>query len=271
MTALGRSAAAELVRLGGRRGPLLLASLPLGLVLPLLVSLAVAAVAETLHGDSGDGSAGIGEALIRVREVGTTNSLFWVISLGVTVHAVVAAYAQSTSTRGAAGELRRHVLPRTGADLCGRWLVTGIVAGCCSLAATVILLLVLPRVFPGVYGTVDVASAEGLRFLWAVPAYAVAASGIGVGVGALVRVPAASVAVLTLWSLLVESAVTYIPGGAEALGWMPFLNGQYATGQEIALAPAWGPDGALLYVFVVATVLVGLGAVRLGAGQKIEL
>jgi hypothetical protein len=44
---------------------------------------------------------------------------------------------------------------------------------------------------------------------------------------------------------------------------MPFLNGQYATGQDIALEPAWGPDGALLYVFLVAAVLVGTGTVAL--------
>lgn len=114
MSAFLRSARAEAVRLGGRRGPLLRASLPLGLVLPLLVSVVVAAVAEKLHGDPGDGSGGLGEALIRVREVGTTNSLYWVISLGITVHAVVAAYAQATSTRGAVGELRRHLLPVSG-------------------------------------------------------------------------------------------------------------------------------------------------------------
>jgi hypothetical protein len=263
MSAFLRSARAEAVRLGGRRGPLLRASLPLGLVLPLLVSVVVAAVAEKLHGDPGDGSGGLGEALIRVREVGTTNSLYWVISLGITVHAVVAAYAQATSTRGAVGELRRHLLPRIRWDLPARWAVTGAVAALSSLVAVVTLLVTLPALFPGVYGTVSIGSDAGLRFLWTVPLYAVAASGIGVGVGALVRVPAAAVAVLTLWSLLVESALVYIPKGADLLGWMPFLNGQYATGQDIALEPAWGPDSALLYVFLVAAVLVGTGTVAL--------
>lgn len=248
---LMRSAHAEIVRLGGRRGPLVRASVPLGLGFPVMVSVMIAAVSERLHH---------GEGLIQVREVGTDNALFWVISLGVTVHAVVAAYAQTTSTRGPVGDLRRHLLPRTGADLCARWLVTGAVGAACSLVATVLLLLLLPVLFPAVYSSVDMASPEGIRFLWAVPAYTVAASGIGVGVGALVRVPAAAVAVLTLWSLLIEGAVAYLPGGARLLGWMPFLNGQYATGQQIVLAPGWGPGGALFYVFAVAAVLVALGA-----------
>lgn len=259
MSAFLRSARAEAVRLGGRRGPLLRASLPLGFGLPLLVSLVVAGVAEKLHGDTTDGAGGLGEALIRVREIDTTNSVYWVISLGITVHAVVAAYAQSTSTRGPVGELHRHLLPRTGPDLLARWFVTGAVAAVCSVAAVTALLLALPVVFPGVYGSVAVGSDAGLRFLWTVPLYAVAASGIGVGVGALVRIPAAAVAVLTLWSLLVESALVYIPKGADLLGWMPFLNGQYATGQDIALEPSWGPDGALLYVFLIAALLVGAG------------
>lgn len=249
-----RSVRAEFVRLGGRRGPFLRASLPLGLVLPMVVTLIVAVVSEKLHHDDG---------LLRVGEVGTTNSLYWMISLGITVHAVVAAYAQADSTRGAVGELRGHLLPRTGVDMVARWSVTGAVAAACSLIAAVTLLTVLPAAFPDVYGSVDISSAEGLRFLWAVPAYAVAASGIGVGLGALVRIPAAAVAVLTLWSLLIESALVFIPKGADLLGWMPFLNGQYATGQDITLAPSWGPDGALVYVFVVAAVLVAAGTLTL--------
>ncbi|AGP31922.1 hypothetical protein [Corynebacterium terpenotabidum] len=243
---------AETVRLGGRRGPLVRASLPLGLLLPLLISLGVGFAAEQLHHSDG---------LIQVREVGTTNALFWVISLGITVHTVVAAYAQTTSTRGSVGELHRHLLPRTGPDLLARWAITGAAAALCCLVTVILVLTLLPVLFPGVYGQVDAWSPEGRRFLWAVPLYAVGACGIGIGVGALIRVPAAAVAVLTLWSLLIETALIYIPHGADLLGWMPFLNGQFATGQDIALTPSWGPDGALLYVFVVAGALLGTAQV----------
>jgi ABC-2 type transport system permease protein len=245
-----RAVDAEAVRLGGIRGPLVRATLPLALLLPVLVTLAVGAAAESLHG---------GDGLIQVRESSTTNSIYWVISLGVTVHAVVAAYAQATSMRDGPGELARHILPGPAADLIGRWLVTGLVGAVCSFFAALMMLVALPAFFPGVYGQVDVTSAEGIRFLWAVPVYCFIACGVGVGVGALVRVPAAAVALLTLWSLLIESAVVYVPKGAELVRWMPFLNGTYGTGQEISLEPPWSPDGGLLYFLVVAAALVVLG------------
>ena len=87
------------------------------------------------------------------------------------------------------------------------------------------------------------------------PVYAWLAVGYGVALGRLLRSPALSIAALTVWALLVENALWLIPGGARLTGWLPFLNGVFATGQDVALFPPWGRDGALVYFAAVGVAL----------------
>ncbi|QDQ96472.1 hypothetical protein [Tomitella fengzijianii] len=251
---LARSVRAEGVRLGGGRGLLLRVALPLGLALPVCITLAVGAVSEKLHGT---------DSLLRVRQVPTSNSVYWLVYLGVTVFAVLAAYAQGSATRGPGAEAARHAAPRPFTGMLGRWILVGAASASGMLLCGFLLMVALPVLFPGVYGQVDVVSADGVRLLWALPAYAFLASGIGVAVGALVPWPAAAVAALTLWALFIENASVMLPGGGDLIGWMPFLNGIYASGQDIALSPSWGRDGALAYVAVVMAVLLAAGWARL--------
>lgn len=253
MNALMRSIHSEIIRIGGARGSLVRATLPLGLILPMVITLVIGVIAESLHANGG---------LIQVREVSTTNSIYWVIDLGVTVQVVSAAYAQASVSRRSIGELSRHLLPQQIPAILGRWVVSGAIGAVCTFLATLMMLVTLPALFPEVYSQVSAASPEGVRFLWAVPLYCFAACGIGTGVGALIGAPAASVAVLTLWSLFLENALIYVPKGADLIDWMPFLNGIYGTGQNIALEPAWGPNGGLLYVVLVAAVILGAGVVK---------
>jgi len=253
LTRFGRAVHAEAVRLGGRRGLLVRVALPLGIGLPLLITFAVAVVAERIAAAGG---------LFDVQQVDTDNSVYWIIYLGVTVFAVVAAYAQGTATHGPAAEVARHACPRALTGMLARWTVVGAVAAAGAWLAALFALIALPVAFPAVYGTVDLASSVGLRLLWALPLYALAACGIGIGIGALVPRPAAAVATVTLWSLLIENAMILMPGGANLVGWMPFLNGIYATGQDVALSPPWGRDGALVYVAAVAIVLIAAGWLR---------
>lgn len=252
MKSLFRSIRAEAIRCGGTRGSLLSASLPLGLFLPKLVTLIIGKAAETIHSANG---------LFQVREVATSNSIYWIIYLGVTIHCVVATYAQSSVNRGDLGEYNHYIFPSSTAELLGRWIVNGAIGAICSFFATIMMLVALPAFFPNVYGQVAAASPEGIRFLWAVPAYCFSAVCIGIGVGAVIRLPAAAVTLVTLWSLFIESAMTYVPKGAFIIKWMPFLNGVYGTGQQIALEPSWDKNFALFYVFIIAVLLVIAGII----------
>jgi ABC-2 type transport system permease protein len=97
--------------------------------------------------------------------------------------------------------------------------------------------------------------------LWVVPLLAFFAAAAGVGVGGLVRSPAAAVGLVLLWAYVAETAVGYLPGGVTAQGFMPFLGSVYATGQDIAIAAPWGPNGTLVYVCALFTGLFAVGTV----------
>ena len=74
--------------------------------------------------------------------------------------------------------------------------------------------------------------------------------------------------VLTVWSLLVENAVILLPRGDVLTQYMPFLNGVYGSGQDLALDPPWGRGGALLYLCLVALVLIVAGWLRTRAARR---
>ncbi|ALG85108.1 hypothetical protein [Gordonia phthalatica] len=250
---LTRAVRAEFVRVGGRRGPLLIAALPAAVVAPLLVTFGIAAVAERFATMSASG--------IQVTSVQTTNSVYWVLTFTVIVWAIIAATAQASSVRGPASDLERILFPRAWTTPVARWLFFGLSSAAVALALAVLVMLVLPTAFPTVYGGVDLTSADGLRFLVTVPIYAFSACGIGVGLGAIVGHPVVTAVILLGWTFVIENSIALAPKGYTLQGYMPFLNGQFGTGQELAFTPPWGPNGALIYA-----VAIGVGLVVIGSG-----
>ena len=256
---LWRNIAGEAVALGGPRSFLFRLTLPLGVLLPVVITLVVAAVSESLNSRDG---------LLGVTAVSTTNSVYWLLWIGVTVFAVSAAYRQAESEAGPVAETRRYASPRLLTSMFARWVVLGGLAAILLGIATMLTMLALPVFFPGVHSQVDAFTPEGVRFLWALPVYAFGAVGVGLGIGALIPSAPAAVAVLTVWSLLVENAVILLPRGDVLTQFMPFLNGVYGSGQDLALDPAWGRGGALIYLCAVALVLVLAGWLRTRAARR---
>lgn len=257
---IGRGTRAELTRVGGARSILLYGLVPGAVLLPLAITLGVATVAERFASIS---------STIQVTSVTTTNSVYWVITFTVMIWAVVAAYAQATAERGPLGELARYLYPRRWTGLVSRWIAYGVGAAVCSAALVALVMAILPTFFPKVYAGVDIGSAAGVRFLVAVPVFAVCAVGIGVGLAAIVGHPAGTVVGLLGWAYVIENAISLVPNGYTLQNYMPFLNGTYGTGQELAFMPPWGPTGGLVYCAAVAVVLFALGcaAVALRAKQ----
>ncbi|MGB3603163.1 MAG: ABC transporter permease [Gordonia sp. (in: high G+C Gram-positive bacteria)] len=247
---LTRALRAELVRFGGNRGPLVFAAIPIAIVMPLVVTFAIAAVAERFATMS---------STIQVTSVQTSNSVYWVLIFGAMVWALIAATAQAGAARGAAGDLERYLFPRIWTVPAARWMAYGSLSAVSSFLLVTVVLLVLPTAFPTVYGAVSIGSPEGLRFLLTVPLYAFAACGIGVGVGAIIGQPVVTAAVLLGWAFVVENSIALVPKGYTLQGYMPFLNGQFGTGQELAFTPPWGLNGALFYTTIVALALFVLG------------
>ena len=209
---IGRATVAEPLRVGGARSMLWFGLLPGAIVLPLVITFGVATVAERFASISGS---------IQVTSVTTTNSVYWVITFTVMVWALVAAFAQATAERGAPGELARHLYPRRWTGSVARWVAYGFGAATCSGVLVAVVMMTLPALFPKVYSGVDLTSAEGVRFLLAVPVFAALAVGIGIGVAGVVAHPAGSVVVLLGWVYVVENAISLVPNGYTLQSYMP--------------------------------------------------
>ncbi|MFG1791212.1 ABC transporter permease [Nocardia sp. NPDC049149] len=244
-TLIRRGVAAEWTRTTGRSF-LWTVSVPLTFLLPLVVTFGIAAVAErlaTLPGQS------------NVAAVSTTNSVYWVITLSVSVMMVTTAYAHATQWRGQTSDLNAFLFPRTWTVALARWIYYGIITAISIVVLLVVVMVTLPHQFPQIYGNVDITDSAGIRFLWTVPSYAFAACGVGVAVGSLIRSPSAAVAVLLFWVYVAENSLNLLPHGFTLQAYAPFLNAVAATGQQVAFLPRFGRNGSLLYFIAVAVAL----------------
>lgn len=240
-----RSMRAEMIRTGGR-GPLWSVLVPAAAILPAVITYLIAYVAERFARIPGQSY---------VQQVSTTNAAYWVITVTVVLAALAAAHGQAHEFRYGAQQYVRFALPRASVALAGKWLFYGLLGAVVAAAMVVLVLVTLPWVSTSVYGQVSLTDPHGVRLLWTVPVYAFFAAGLGLGVGAVIRTPAAAVGVILLWVYVIETAVGYLPGGYSLQRFMPFLNGVFATGQDIVLNPPWGPDLALAYTCALFSVV----------------
>ncbi|MFI9400730.1 ABC transporter permease [Nocardia sp. NPDC052316] len=250
-TVIGRGIAAEWTRTTGRSF-LWIVAVPLTFVLPLVVTFAIAAVAERLAVLPGQSY---------VATVSTTNSVYWVITLSVSVMMVATAYAHATQWRGQTSDLNAFLFPRSWTVALARWIYYGAITAISTVILLVVVMVTLPHLFPQIYGNVDITDSAGIRFLWTVPSYAFAACGVGVAVGSLIRTPSAAIAVLLFWVYVVEISINLLPHGHTLQAYAPFLNAVAATGQEVAFLPRFGRNGSLLYFILVAVALFVITAV----------
>jgi ABC-2 type transport system permease protein len=253
-----RSARAESIRTGGR-GPLWTILIPAACLVPAVITFTIAVVAEYFARIPGQ---------TYVQQVATSNATYWVVTVTVVMAATAAAYGRSSESQWGAGAFVKAALPRTWTADTGKWLFYGLLGAFVAAVMVAVVLIALPMVSPLVYGEVSIADPVGRRLLVTVPILAFFAAGFGIGVGAITRSPAAAVGAVLLWVYVIETAVGYLPGGISTQRFMPFLNGVYGTGQDIILAPPWGPDVGLAYACAVFAIMFagGLCAARLKRG-----
>lgn len=249
---VARSLRAESIRTAGR-SRLWSFLIPVAVGVPMAITLGIAVVAESFARIPGQ---------LSVLQVSTSNAGYWVITITVTLIAVAAADGQSCESRYRSTEYVRLAFPRQWPVLVGRWIFYGLLGAVVAATTLAAVLIALPMLSPGVYGTVSATDGVAVRLLWTVPVLAFFAAGAGVGVGALFRSPLGSAGVILLWAFVVESAAGYLPSGAFLQRFMPVLNGVYATGQDIVLAPPWGQNAALFYVCALFTVIILVAAVE---------
>ncbi|WP_225728413.1 MULTISPECIES: ABC transporter permease [unclassified Nocardia] len=245
VTLIRRGVAAEWTRTAGRSF-LWTVAVPLTFALPLVITFVIAAVAERLANLPGQKF---------VAAVATTNSVYWVITLSVSVMMVATAYAHATQWRGQTSDLNAFLFPRSWTVALARWIYYGTIAAISTAVLLTVVMVTLPHQFPRIYGAVDITDSAGIRFLWTVPSYAFVACGVGVAVGSLIRTPSAAVAVLLFWVYVAENSINLLPHGYTLQAYAPFLNAVAATGQEVAFIPRFGRNGSLLYFVLVTAAL----------------
>ncbi|GAC70125.1 hypothetical protein [Gordonia soli] len=247
---VARGTRAEAVRSGGTRSAILLAAIPCAILLPTAITFGVAAVAERFATIPGE---------IQVTAATSTNSVYWVITLTTIVIAATATYSHAITLRGRDDDLDRWLFPRACTPILARWLFYGVAGAVCSALLVAATMLLLPALFPAVYGAVDLWSGVGARFVVTVPIYTFLVCGLGIAVAAIVGHPAGAIAVLLFWVYVVENMISLVPNGYALQSYMPFLNGIAGTGQELAFTPPWGVDGGLVYLAVVTAVAMSIG------------
>lgn len=236
-----RAIRAERIRTGGVRG-LHTATLGLAVGLPMLVTLLVAAVAEHV--------AAVAEQ-IQVTSVQTTNAAYWVLSLAPVVFACGAAMGTAQAPSGRAALIERRYRPGPIAAAVARWIRYGVPAALGTAALTAFVLVVLPTVFPIVYGQVGLWTAAGMRLVLVGGGVAFLWCGIGVAVGSVIPNGVGAVALILGWIEVIEPGTAMVPALLWLQRYLPFVNGLYGSGQDLIFAPPWSPDGAVLYLAAV--------------------
>ena len=252
MRSVARCLHAELIRTAGR-SRLWTVYVPTAIVAPVVISLLIAVIAERFARIPGQ---------LTVLEVSTSTSAYWLTVITDVNAAVAAADGQSAENRYHALDHVLLAVPRQWTQLVGNWLFYGALAAALAAVATVITLICLPMVANSVYGAVSIADSFGWRLLWTMPLYAFFAAGAGIAAGALLRSALASATLILFWAYVIEEAVGYLPNGAYLQQFMPVFNAMFATGQDIALAPPWGHNVALVYVCMLFSSFFVIAAIK---------
>lgn len=257
---VGRGVRAERVRTTGLRSFLVVGALPAGVVLPLIITFGIAAVAERISR--------LNSSQISVSAATSSNSVYWIITFTAVVGALAAAYAQATGMRGPARDVDRYLFPRSWTSALARWIYYGLLTAVVSAVLVAVVMSVLPAAFPTVYGDVALTSAAGIRFLITVPIYAFFACGLGVGLAGLIGHPSGTLAILLFWVFVMEDAIIFVPNGSKIQSFMPFLNGVWGTGQDLVISPPWGVNGALIWFAAICVAVFVLGAAAVALRRR---
>ncbi|WP_066908177.1 ABC transporter permease [Millisia brevis] len=195
---------------------------------------------------------------------GIGDALSGVSGLGTMVLMVLGALAITSEYRFGLIRTTFQALPRRTTVLIGKAVVYGLFGAVVSAVAAGGAILVARMVAGSEFAPDLSFDAPGAwRELYGVPIVAFLAVVLAVGVGALLRQSAAAIAVLLLWSLLVESLVPLFGSvGREITPFLPFVNANHFLGMTSTIEFHWGPWGSLLY-FAAVVLVIGAAAAAL--------
>lgn len=252
-TYLVRAVRSELAKLSWRSS-LWYAVVPLAVVIPLGINFGIAKATESnaLNGAGG---------------MDTNNAAYWIlvfssfILMAGGVTSLCAEFKDQTAETAFGIQTRRWLLP------VAKLIVFGVIAAVTALLTTFVVLWGFPKLFPEIWGRVDVFSAEGVQLLLGVPLYTLLIAALGLGLSALIPKPGFVVMIVLLWKFGVEVFVTFVPGdlGVTLQQLSPFKNGELGVGQLATIESLFGQNGSLAYFAAICLAIFVIGTLRLSA------
>lgn len=247
-----RAVRSELAKLSWR-SPIWYAVVPLAVVIPFGLNFGIATASRS---NILDGAGGMD----------TNNAAYWIlvfssfILMAGGVSSLCAEFKDNTVETVFGIQTRRWILP------IAKLIVFGVIAAATAAAATFLILWAFPRLFPEIWGKVEVFSGDGVKLLIGVPLYTLLIAALGLGIAALVPKPGLVVMVVLLWKFGIEVFVTFVPGdfGVTLQQLSPFKNGELGVGQLTTIESLFGGEsGSLLYFAVVCVAIFAIGTIRL--------
>ncbi|GED97679.1 ABC transporter permease [Gordonia crocea] len=252
MTALRRAVSAEFAKLSVRSA-MVNTLIPLALIIPILINVGLAAAAR-MNKYNGQGG------------MDTNNSGYWIMvfSTFILMAGVVTSYCGEFKDKTA--EIQFAVQPRRWMLPVAKAVAFGVIAMAVAFTTTLVVMVVIPRVFPDVWERVDAFSADGLRVLIGVPVLTLLICLLGQGIAMIIPRPGVAILMIVLWKWGAEFLIPLIPGGVgtQAMRFSPFRNAEYGAGQFATTdSPFGGPNGSMAYFAAIVLVVFGIGLWRL--------
>ena len=252
MSGLWRAVRCEFGKLPPRN-PIWTVTIPLAILIPVLINagIAKATQADLLKTQGG---------------MDTNNAAYWIIIFTTFILMLggVSSACSEFATRSVDSYLaiqpKRWIMP------VAKLITFGLIAVVTSEITTFGVMWLLPKVFPDVWGRVDVFSADGIRLLLGLPALALFICMLGIGLSMLVRRAGLVVMLVLLWKFGAEVFVVYVPGdfGLILQRLAPFKNGEIGAGQLATFDTLFGnATGSLFYFGALCVLVFIVGVVKL--------
>lgn len=235
------------------RSPLWYAIVPAAVLVPIALNGAIAAAAQMnkLNGSGG---------------MDTDNAAYWIIvfSTFILMTGPVTSFCNEFGYQTA--EIAFAIQPRRWLLPVAKLVVFGAVAAVAAGVTTCVILAGFPRIFPEVWGRVDLFSGAGVQLWLGIPTLTVLVCALGLGLSVLIPRASLVVILVLLWKFGIETFITFVPGdfGLTLQRFSPFKNAELGVGQMSSFqSPFGGAPGSLIYFAVIALGVFLLGIFRL--------
>ena len=251
MSALTRAVRAELVKLPWRH-PWWTVMIPLAVVIPVFITVAIAQATQSnlLRADGG---------------MDTNNAAYWIIVFSTFILMLGGVTSTCNEFRDRTVDAYIAISPRRWVLPVAKLVTFGISGVIVTFVVTLLVMLVLPGIYPDVWGRVDVFSADGIRLLIGLPILTLLVCTLGIGLSVLVRKAGFVVMIVLLWKFGVELFVAYIPGEVGMLlqKLSPFKNGELGAGQMASFDSLFGNSvGSLVYFGLICAAFFVIALIR---------